>query len=120
MFVYSEAAGRMQACENTMLWTRKISRCFDTTQQALRRLAKNSDPQLRIDVADHRKTTEETLMILASDENADVRFALAENHNISQRVLNKLKNDSNPYVADRAQRTIARLNIDDSTPGSGS
>ena len=52
-------------------------------------------------------------MLLANDEDADVRYALAENHNISRAVLNKLEGDSNPYVADRATKTLQRISAND-------
>jgi hypothetical protein len=48
-------------------------------------------------------------MQLAVDLDADLRYALAENHNINEGVLELLANDTNPYVADRARRTLTRL-----------
>jgi hypothetical protein len=66
-------------------------------------------------VADHLNTPVAVLILLAEDDNADVRYALAENHNISRDVLNKLLNDSNPYVANRAERTLSRLGTGDGT-----
>jgi hypothetical protein len=67
------------------------------------------DTQTRIDIGDHVSTPLEVHLQLAADENVDVRFALAENHNVHERVLSLLAEDSHPYVAHRAQKTLARL-----------
>lgn len=67
------------------------------------------DTQSRMDMGDHRDTTLEIALLLAGDECADVRLALAENHNLDESVLILLTEDSNPYVAHRAQKTLARL-----------
>lgn len=98
--------------KNTTMWINEINWAVATPAYILRRLAASSDPELRIAVADHINTPEDVLMILADDNNADVRYAIAENHNISRNVLNKLHDDSNPYVADRAQTTLTRINLD--------
>lgn len=95
--------------DNASVWMRKISRNIVTPAVILRLLALSSDPELRMAVADHLNTPLAVLILLAEDVNVDVRYALAENHNISRDVLNKLLNDSNPYVANRAERTLARL-----------
>jgi hypothetical protein len=71
--------------------------------------AGNCQTQILMDIGDHLTTSLEALMILTQDESADVRFALAENHNIDESVLNRLVDDTNPYVAYRAQKTLARL-----------
>jgi hypothetical protein len=69
----------------------------------------NCDTQARMDIGDSRDTSLAVLLLLAGDDNADVRFALAENHNINKSVLRRLLEDSNPFVACRAQKTLARL-----------
>lgn len=99
--------------DNALAWMREISRNVVTPAFILRRLALSSDPELRMAVADHLNTPVAVLFLLAEDDNADVRYALAENHNISRDVLNKLLNDSNPYVANRAERTLSRLGTGD-------
>lgn len=65
--------------------------------------------QVFTDIGDHPDTPLKLLIVLAEDGNADLRFALAENHNIHSNVLCVLAEDANPFVADRAQRTLARL-----------
>ncbi len=68
------------------------------------------DTQTRIDIGDDHETTPiEVQALLATDENPDVRYALAENHNIDKSVLSMLVGDPHPYVAHRAQQTLARL-----------
>jgi hypothetical protein len=79
----------------------------------LRRLSKTVKHHQKIEIADHINTSLEAHMLLANDEDADVRYALAENHNISRAVLNKLEGDSNPYVADRATKTLQRISAND-------
>jgi hypothetical protein len=64
-------------------------------------------------VSDHRNTGLDVMLELAVDVNADVRLAVAENHNISRDVLILLLDDENPYVADRARKTLARISIQD-------
>ncbi len=78
--------------------------------EILNRLATGHyETQTRMDIGDHVNTPLEALLLLTEDENADVRFALAENHNIHENVLRLLSQDSNPYVAHRAQKTLARM-----------
>ncbi len=72
-------------------------------------LVTHPDVSVRISVADHRSAPIEALLRLAEDESPDVRYALAENHNVHYDVLLKLSEDDNPYVAQRAQKTLARL-----------
>jgi hypothetical protein len=74
-----------------------------------RLVAGNCDAQTRMDIGDHVHTPLEALLLLTEDEHVDVRFALAENHNIPESILNVLLEDSNPYVAHRAQKTLASL-----------
>lgn len=95
--------------DHTLKWLREISKNVVTPAYVLRRLATSCDPELRMAVADHLNTPEDVLLLLADDHNSDVRYAIAENHNISRYVLNKMRDDCNPYVAHRAETTLARL-----------
>ena len=99
--------------DDALSWMRQIGRNVVTPVFILRRLSLSSDAELRMAVADHLNTPLDVLIRLAEDENPDVRYALAENHNISRVVLNKLLDDSNPYVADRAERTLLRLETEE-------
>jgi hypothetical protein len=75
----------------------------------LHRLSQHSDVEVRMAVADNKNTHIITTAQLAQDDNPDLRYALAENHQIDSGILNILARDENPYVADRAQKTLLRL-----------
>lgn len=92
-----------------MFWVQKISSDHITPAYILKRLAKSSDVDVRMAVADHKNTSLEVLTLLSEDESADVRYALAENHNINRGVLKRLSEDENPFVSHRALKTLARL-----------
>ena len=81
-----------------------------TAPIVLHRLSQHKDVGVRMAVADHRNTHIITAMQLAWDHSPDLRYALAENHQIDSGVLDILAKDENPYVADRAQKTLSRLN----------
>ncbi len=81
-----------------------------TMASDLHRLSKHSDVDVRIAVADNKNTPNVTAMQLAQDDNPDIRHALAENHQIDDSILNILAEDENPFVADRARKTLLRLN----------
>ncbi len=80
-----------------------------TSAAVLHNLSQHKDVQVRTSVADNENTSANTSMQLAGDANADLRYALAENHHIDRDTLDFLALDGNPFVADRAQRTILRL-----------
>jgi hypothetical protein len=80
-----------------------------TTPIVLHRLSQHKDVEVRMAVADHKNTHIITAMQLAWDDNPDLRFVLAENHQIDSGILDILAKDENPYVADRAQKTLLRL-----------
>jgi len=82
----------------------------DTPAFVLHRLAKHCNVDVRLAVADNKNTHTLTTMQLALDNNPDIRYALAENHQIDSNILNVLAMDDNPFVADRAQKTLSRLN----------
>lgn len=88
--------------------------------QIIQQLATNLDPEFRMSIADNKHTTIEALNIISEDDNPDVRFALSENHNLDQSILQRLSCDSNPYVADRAQKTLLRINDSSGTTISNS
>lgn len=83
-----------------------------TTASVLNRLATHHNLQVRMSVADNENTSARTSMQLAKDENADLRYAIAENHHIHRSILDYLTKDINPFVADRAQKTLLRLKRD--------
>src|ERR1700733_1698798 len=80
-----------------------------TSPIELHRLSQHNDVEVRMAVADNKNTHVITAMQLAWDDHPDLRYALAENHQIDSGVLDILAKDENPYVADRAQKTLTRL-----------
>ena len=80
-----------------------------TVQDLMDRLAACVDHEFRIALADRSDTPLEVLLVLIEDEHPDVRYAIAENHNVDEALLRRLIEDCNPYVAHRAQRTLARI-----------
>ncbi len=80
-----------------------------TSAIVLHRLSQHKDVEVRMAVADHKNTHVITTMQLAWDDNPDLRYAIAENHQIDNGILDILAKDENPYVADRAQKTLSRL-----------
>jgi hypothetical protein len=75
----------------------------------LTRLANHDDAQVRAAVAENINTSMKTVWKLARDPSADVRLRLAESYTVPIAVLKVLIEDENPYVADRAQKTLLRL-----------
>ncbi len=80
-----------------------------TTASILQGLSKHHSLEVRMAVADNENTSANTSMQLAHDSNADLRYAMAENHHMHKSILDFLTKDINPFVADRAQKTILRL-----------
>lgn len=78
-------------------------------QELMGKLSACVDHEYRIALADRSDTPLEVLLVLIEDEHPDVRYAIAENHNVDEALLRRLIEDGNPYVAHRAQRTLARL-----------
>lgn len=75
----------------------------------VRTLASHPLPRIRSAVCDHKSLKAEIIWRLAMDSEADVRYAVAENANVPHSVLKMLSEDENPYVANRAARTLAKL-----------
>jgi hypothetical protein len=73
-------------------------------------LATSPERSVKIAVAEHPNTPPETIAILAEDADLDLRYAMAENPHLSTAILEKLGTDENPFVASRAQKTLARRN----------
>jgi len=72
-------------------------------------LVNDESPEVRISVSDNPFTPMSLLELLAADEHPDVRYAMAENANTPPHLLNMLTRDDNPYIADRACKTLNRL-----------
>ena len=108
---------------------------FELASGLLHRLCKHADVKVRLHLAENKHTPIELLIVLGCDSNpsvrlavaenasahlclieravedvsVDVRYGLAENPHLPAYLLRKLAEDENPYVACRAERTLARV-----------
>ena len=80
-----------------------------TPADTLSTLSRHESPEVRTAVADNPSCPAEILDYLVKDISADLRFAMAENHCLAEELLYDLAMDENPWIADRAERTLARL-----------
>lgn len=80
----------------------------------LNELAQDSDPEVRACVASNPSTPPAIVEFLSYDDHDDVRFAIASDPHTRLEILRRLTHDRNPYVGDRAQKTLdgAALEID--------
>lgn len=85
---------------------RRVAENPRTPLIALIKLTYDRDPDVRIGVCDNSCTPAGLLMLLAGSSCVDVRFAIAENSQSPSQILRVLTRDENPYVADRAARTL--------------
>lgn len=87
----------------------RIAENPNTDMDTLRRLSRHERAAVRAAVAENTDAHSDVLRALASDESIDVRYSLADNANVPSDILQLLTADENPYVAYRAQTTIARM-----------
>lgn len=80
-----------------------------TPPQILEQLVLCCDPDIHLALVDNPATPLSVLKSLTKSDQVDVRYAMAENHNLEITILDLLTDDDNPYVADRAQRTLSRI-----------
>ncbi|MBX9690717.1 MAG: hypothetical protein K2X27_28640 [Candidatus Obscuribacterales bacterium] len=71
--------------------------------------SKDRSALVRAAVAANPATPLEILRVLADDPNLDLKYSMAENHNLPLEILEKLSSDDNPYIHNRATRTMERL-----------
>lgn len=81
----------------------------------LMELSKHPSPEVRAQVVDNPNTPKEAILNLIRDPSIDVRLSLAECYHLGVCVLEFLVEDDNPYVGNRAEITLHRLQ-DDSSP----
>lgn len=114
-YVFKEHESTNWTCysagESTPEWVMQAAENALTPVDILAMLAESCNVEVRLAVADNQSTSTDTMMMLAQDESADLRYQLAENHNIDKSVLQLLADDSHPYVANRAQKTLKRLQL---------
>ncbi len=73
------------------------------------RLANHEDGQVRAAVTENINTPMKVLWRLSRDTCPDVRLRIAEGYHVPFAILNVLVEDENPFVAERAKKTISRL-----------
>ena len=79
------------------------------TERTIEELARHEHPEVRIAVTENLHTPDRIMLSLAADSHLDVRYAVADNPRSPVEALLLLEENENPYVADRARRTIANL-----------
>lgn len=84
----------------------------ETPATILAELATSRHIEVREAIADNPATPYGILLSLALGDSVDLRYYMAENHNLPEGILLILMEDDNPYVADRADRTMARLKLE--------
>lgn len=87
----------------------RIAENSSSTPDTLEYLSKHASGNIRAAVAQNGSTASDVIGVLARDGDADVRYAMAENAATDAQLLWRLANDENPYVSERALRTLARL-----------
>jgi len=102
-------------CQIDLLWQlekrtlEQMALDLSTPKVLLERLAAHPLAEIRAAVSDNINTPLYTIWLLARDLDADVRYQIAENHRFPEALIGSLIDDENPYVAGRAQKTLARL-----------
>jgi len=82
----------------------------------LMELSQHPSPEVRAQVVDNPNTPQKAILNLISDQCIDVRLSLAECYHLGASVLEFLVQDDNPYVGNRAEITLHRLQADSSPP----
>ena len=94
------------ACE---LVRRRVAENPRTPLEKLKELARDNSVEVRLSVAENPNTPGEILSMLGCDLSLDVRYGVAENPHMPEDILVELTRDDNPYVRERAVRTLERL-----------
>ncbi len=76
----------------------------------LLKLSQDKNPEVRLSAAEHPNMPYLGLQRLIQDPCLDVRLGIAANPNMPISILEMLMKDENPYIKDRARRSIDRLN----------
>ncbi len=87
----------------------KIGANPSTPHEVLLRLSLHQEFEVKNAIIDNPNASDDVIEILTGDEDADIRYAVAENHNIAIRFIVHLCDDVNPFVANRAERTLSRV-----------
>ena len=113
-FNTSEEFNRTQSPDrkNDLPYELELVQKEGTPVTILAELATSRHIEVREAIADNPATPYGILLSLALGDSVDLRYYMAENHNLPEGILLILMEDDNPYVADRADRTMARLRLE--------
>ena len=100
---------------STMVRLRAAEHPFVSTETLLE-LSRDRNPEVRLSAAEHPKLPYFALQRLVQDPCLDVRLGLAENPNLPISILEILVKDENPYIEDRARRSLDRRNVYSAEP----
>lgn len=87
----------------------RVAENQSTPRHLLDDLSKDTSTDVRIGLTYNPTTPTAILWELANDDDLDVRYSLAENANTLPIILIWLSGDENPYVAQRAYKTVEAL-----------
>lgn len=85
---------------------RRVAENPRTPIAILEKLAADPDKDVRIAVSENGSTPAGLLLRIACTDCSDVRYAIAENSHTPRQILCMLMRDENPYIADRAGKTM--------------
>lgn len=92
-----EAKVRKRVAENSL-----------TPLSILLAMVEDENSDVRSAVAENPKFPADFLWMFVYDPSVDVRYSIAENYNMSGGLLGLLSVDENPYVSERAKKTLAK------------
>ena len=78
----------------------------------LTKLSKDYDPEVRTCIANNHSTPGDIIKNLSKDLHDDVRFSMSSNPCLPLEILCELSQDQNPYVRDRAHKTIDGVSLE--------
>ena len=88
---------------------RRVAENERTPAETLSLLARDNSAEVRMAVAANKSTEQSIIKRLTFDRSDDVRYLLASISYIPKHQLRHLAEDSNPHVAQRAKKTLSRL-----------
>lgn len=97
------------ACDESLRIRARVAENQATPELLLQDLSRDQNEEVRIAVGRNPRTPLKVILQLAFDQHDDVRYSLAENASTHLIILLCLANDENPYVKDRALKTMQRI-----------
>jgi len=97
------------ACNESLKIRARVAENPATPELLLQDLSRDRNEEVRIAVGRNPATPLRVILQLAFDQHDDVRYSLAENASTHLIILLCLANDENPYVSDRALKTMQRI-----------